>query len=148
MQIGELPITRYEVRRGLKLHCCTRKIDWQAQLYAASRSTGANKENPPRCIARAFVPREIVIIGRPVNGVYVSASVGDVNTNFSCKQSDSFDEATAGESGREKCNVRPNASRKKMFNGLATGLRTQTNSEYFDNLKNYYRILKVHKRAD
>lgn len=43
--------------------------------------------------ARAFVPREIVIAGRPVNGVYVSASVGDVNTGFSCKQPDSLDEA-------------------------------------------------------
>lgn len=48
LQIGELPMARYEVRRGLKSHCCTRKIDCRRNYMPPLRSAGANEENSPR----------------------------------------------------------------------------------------------------
>lgn len=75
-----------------------------------------------RRVASRARAREIVITGRPVNGVYVSASVGDVNSGFSCKQSDSLGEARtpstrrrqAGKAGeRSATSVFANKSREK-----------------------------------
>ena len=68
----------------------------QAQLYAVPRSADANEENLPRCVAHAARPARNRN-HRPVNGVYVSASVGDVNTSFSCKQLNSLDETRTDE---------------------------------------------------